>query len=128
MATESRLTPVRTLVLGGIRSGKSRWAEEAIATSLPPGQPVCYLAPAVPRDPVRPGRVGLARHRGGQVTDRLGGWQGRGDGFLGPAGLARPDPAEHQSAHWNQTAFGRRLINTAAALDLGPGCAQPAHL
>jgi adenosylcobinamide kinase/adenosylcobinamide-phosphate guanylyltransferase len=38
---------VRTLVLGGIRSGKSRWAEEAIATSLPPGQPVCYLAPAL---------------------------------------------------------------------------------
>jgi adenosylcobinamide kinase / adenosylcobinamide-phosphate guanylyltransferase len=36
---------VRTLVLGGIRSGKSRWAEEAIATSLPPGQPVRYLAP-----------------------------------------------------------------------------------
>jgi adenosylcobinamide kinase / adenosylcobinamide-phosphate guanylyltransferase len=35
---------VRTLVLGGIRSGKSRWAEEAIAKSLAPGQPVCYLA------------------------------------------------------------------------------------
>ncbi len=35
---------MRTLVLGGIRSGKSRWAEEAIATSLPPGQPVRYLA------------------------------------------------------------------------------------
>lgn len=37
---------MRTLVLGGIRSGKSRWAEEAIATSLPPGEPVRYLAPA----------------------------------------------------------------------------------
>jgi adenosylcobinamide kinase / adenosylcobinamide-phosphate guanylyltransferase len=36
---------VRTLVLGGIRSGKSWWAEEAIARSLPPGQPVRYLAP-----------------------------------------------------------------------------------
>jgi len=35
---------VRTLVLGGIRSGKSRWAEEAIANSLPPGEPVRYLA------------------------------------------------------------------------------------
>jgi adenosylcobinamide kinase / adenosylcobinamide-phosphate guanylyltransferase len=35
---------VRTLVLGGIRSGKSRWAEEAIAKSLPPDQPVRYLA------------------------------------------------------------------------------------
>jgi adenosylcobinamide kinase / adenosylcobinamide-phosphate guanylyltransferase len=35
---------VRTLVLGGIRSGKSRWAEEAIVKSLVPGQPVRYLA------------------------------------------------------------------------------------
>ena len=35
---------MRTLVLGGIRSGKSRWAEEAIAKSLAPGQPVRYLA------------------------------------------------------------------------------------
>lgn len=35
---------MRTLVLGGIRSGKSRWAEEAIAKSLAPGQPVLYLA------------------------------------------------------------------------------------
>ncbi|HYB38306.1 MAG TPA: bifunctional adenosylcobinamide kinase/adenosylcobinamide-phosphate guanylyltransferase [Mycobacterium sp.] len=35
---------MRTLVLGGIRSGKSRWAEAAIAESLAPGQPVRYLA------------------------------------------------------------------------------------
>lgn len=36
---------MRILVLGGIRSGKSRWAEDAIAQALPPDQPVCYLAP-----------------------------------------------------------------------------------
>ncbi|UXA04979.1 bifunctional adenosylcobinamide kinase/adenosylcobinamide-phosphate guanylyltransferase [Mycobacterium sp. SMC-2] len=36
---------MRTLVLGGIRSGKSRWAEEAIADAVPAGHPVCYLAP-----------------------------------------------------------------------------------
>jgi adenosylcobinamide kinase / adenosylcobinamide-phosphate guanylyltransferase len=35
---------VRTLVLGGIRSGKSRWAEAAIAESLEADQPVHYLA------------------------------------------------------------------------------------
>lgn len=36
---------MRALVLGGIRSGKSQWAEEAITKALPAGQPVCYLAP-----------------------------------------------------------------------------------
>jgi adenosylcobinamide kinase / adenosylcobinamide-phosphate guanylyltransferase len=35
---------VRTLALGGIRSGKSRWAEAAIADQLTPDQPVHYLA------------------------------------------------------------------------------------
>lgn len=32
-------------MLGGIRSGKSRWAEGAIAEALPAGRSVCYLAP-----------------------------------------------------------------------------------
>lgn len=36
---------MRTLVLGGIRSGKSEWAEQAVASALPSGQPVRYLAP-----------------------------------------------------------------------------------
>jgi adenosylcobinamide kinase / adenosylcobinamide-phosphate guanylyltransferase len=35
---------VRILVLGGIRSGKSRWAETAIAQLSGAGQPVRYLA------------------------------------------------------------------------------------
>jgi adenosylcobinamide kinase/adenosylcobinamide-phosphate guanylyltransferase len=54
---------VRTLVLGGISSGKSRWAEETIAESLPPGQPVRYLAcgPAIGADAAWAGRV--AQHR-----------------------------------------------------------------
>ena len=38
---------MRTLVLGGIRSGKSRWAETAIARSAGTGQPVHYLATGV---------------------------------------------------------------------------------
>ena len=62
---ESRLTPVRTLVLGGIRSGKSRWAEEAIAKSLPPDQPVRYLAsgPAAQADAAWAQRVAEHRNR-----------------------------------------------------------------
>jgi adenosylcobinamide kinase/adenosylcobinamide-phosphate guanylyltransferase len=56
---------VRTLVLGGIRSGKSRWAEEAIAYALPAGQPVRYLAPgrAVADDVAWSQRVAEHRNR-----------------------------------------------------------------
>jgi adenosylcobinamide kinase / adenosylcobinamide-phosphate guanylyltransferase len=54
---------VRTLVLGGIRSGKSRWAEAAIAESLAPHQPARYLATgsAAPPDAAWAQRV--AEHR-----------------------------------------------------------------
>jgi adenosylcobinamide kinase / adenosylcobinamide-phosphate guanylyltransferase len=38
---------VRTLVLGGLRSGKSRWAESAIAEVVGPQCPVRYLATGV---------------------------------------------------------------------------------
>ena len=54
---------MRTLVLGGIRSGKSRWAEEAIATSLPPGQPVRYLAPRMTGQADADWADRVARHR-----------------------------------------------------------------
>lgn len=56
---------MRTLVLGGIRSGKSRWAEEAIAKSGTPGQAVRYLAPGPGRDgdPDWADRVALHRSR-----------------------------------------------------------------
>jgi adenosylcobinamide kinase/adenosylcobinamide-phosphate guanylyltransferase len=54
---------VRTLVLGGIRSGKSRWAEEAIAKSLPPGRPVRYLAPGPAGEADAAWADRVARHR-----------------------------------------------------------------
>ena len=56
---------MRTLVLGGIRSGKSRWAEEAIAKSLAPGQTVRYLAsgPAGRADEAWDYRVAQHRNR-----------------------------------------------------------------
>ncbi|KAA8969315.1 bifunctional adenosylcobinamide kinase/adenosylcobinamide-phosphate guanylyltransferase [Mycobacterium sp.] len=54
---------MRTLVLGGIRSGKSGWAEAAITESLAPDQPVRYLAagPVVPADAAWSARI--AEHR-----------------------------------------------------------------
>ncbi|BBX61982.1 adenosylcobinamide kinase [Mycobacterium saskatchewanense] len=59
---------MRTLVLGGIRSGKSRWAEGAIARSVPPDGPVRYLAPgpAVGDDAAWARRV--ETHRGRRPT------------------------------------------------------------
>lgn len=54
---------MRTLVLGGIRSGKSRWAEEAIAAGLPPGRPVHYLAPGPAGDDDAAWAHRVAEHR-----------------------------------------------------------------
>jgi adenosylcobinamide kinase / adenosylcobinamide-phosphate guanylyltransferase len=56
---------VRTLVLGGIKSGKSRWAETAIAESLAPGEPVRYLATGsvADTDPAWLRRIALHRDR-----------------------------------------------------------------
>jgi adenosylcobinamide kinase / adenosylcobinamide-phosphate guanylyltransferase len=54
---------VRTLVLGGIRSGKSRWAEEAIAKSLTPGQPVRYLASGLDSQADKAWAHRVAQHR-----------------------------------------------------------------
>ncbi|TAM72547.1 bifunctional adenosylcobinamide kinase/adenosylcobinamide-phosphate guanylyltransferase [Mycobacterium sp.] len=56
---------MRTLVLGGIRSGKSRWAEKTIAAGLPAGRPVHYLAPgpAGHDDAAWAHRVAAHRHR-----------------------------------------------------------------
>ena len=54
---------MRTLVLGGIRSGKSRWAEAAIAESLQSDQPVQYLATGQVVDTDEAWRQRIAEHR-----------------------------------------------------------------
>jgi adenosylcobinamide kinase/adenosylcobinamide-phosphate guanylyltransferase len=54
---------VRTLVLGGIRSGKSQWAEAAIADSAGAGQPVCYLATGATPDSDPDWAARIAAHR-----------------------------------------------------------------
>ena len=54
---------MRTLVLGGIRSGKSRWAEAAIAESLQADQPVQYLATGQVVDTDGAWRQRIAEHR-----------------------------------------------------------------
>jgi adenosylcobinamide kinase / adenosylcobinamide-phosphate guanylyltransferase len=58
---------VRTLVLGGIRSGKSRFAEEAFTAevnSIAPEAPVHYLAPGVTSDTDAAWVQRIAEHRG----------------------------------------------------------------
>lgn len=56
---------MRTLVLGGIKSGKSRWAEAAIAESAGPVEPVRYLATGsvTDTDPAWLRRIALHRDR-----------------------------------------------------------------
>lgn len=56
---------MRTLVLGGIRSGKSQWAESVIAESVEDAQPVRYLAtgPASTDDPEWSTRIAAHRER-----------------------------------------------------------------
>lgn len=56
---------MRTLVLGGIRSGKSQWAESAIAASVADPAPVRYLAtgPLPAHDPDWSARVDAHRRR-----------------------------------------------------------------
>ncbi len=54
---------MRTLVLGGIRSGKSQWAEGAIAESTVAGQPVRYLATGAAPDGDAEWSVRIAAHR-----------------------------------------------------------------
>jgi adenosylcobinamide kinase / adenosylcobinamide-phosphate guanylyltransferase len=52
------------LVLGGVKSGKSRWAEAAIAESLATDQPVHYLATGKAGDSDPAWRHRVAEHRG----------------------------------------------------------------
>jgi adenosylcobinamide kinase/adenosylcobinamide-phosphate guanylyltransferase len=54
---------VRTLVLGGIRSGKSQWAEAAIAESTAAGQSVRYLATGATPDGDADWSARIAAHR-----------------------------------------------------------------
>jgi adenosylcobinamide kinase/adenosylcobinamide-phosphate guanylyltransferase len=54
---------VRTLVLGGIRSGKSQWAERVIAESTGAGQPVRYLATGAAPDGDDDWSERIAAHR-----------------------------------------------------------------
>ena len=54
---------MRTLVLGGIRSGKSQWAETAIAESAGAGQPVRYLATGPAPDDDADWAARVAAHR-----------------------------------------------------------------
>jgi adenosylcobinamide kinase/adenosylcobinamide-phosphate guanylyltransferase len=55
--------PARTLVLGGIRSGKSQWAESAITDAAGPGHRVRYLATGITSDRDTDWSTRVAAHR-----------------------------------------------------------------
>ena len=103
---------MRTLVLGGIRSGKSRWAEKAVAESLPPSAPVRYLATgrAADADPAWAARV--AAHR----TRRPAHWSDRRKCRRRNAIAHRPEVATlvddiggWLTAAWTAPMHGRRV-------------------
>lgn len=54
---------MRTLVLGGIRSGKSEWAEHAVVAALAPRQAVRYLAAGSADSADSEWSQRIARHR-----------------------------------------------------------------
>jgi adenosylcobinamide kinase/adenosylcobinamide-phosphate guanylyltransferase len=54
---------VRTLVLGGIRSGKSQWAQTVIADAIDERQPVRYLATGAAPDGDADWSARIAAHR-----------------------------------------------------------------
>ena len=54
---------MRTLVLGGIRSGKSQWAERAIADASVAGRPVHYVATGAAPDSDAEWSARIAAHR-----------------------------------------------------------------
>jgi adenosylcobinamide kinase / adenosylcobinamide-phosphate guanylyltransferase len=54
---------VRILVLGGIRSGKSQWAEDTLAGMAPAGSPVRYLATGPAGDGDAQWAARVATHR-----------------------------------------------------------------
>ncbi len=70
----------RVVVLGGTRSGKSRFGRDR-ATALSSGGPVAYLATAIPGDPELDDRI--ARHR----LDRPPTWQTIEPGLALPAAV-----------------------------------------